>query len=88
MVHPLFLDGLQPSIWAYYQWGLSGDIPIPADFDGDGRTDLAIYRPSDGGWYIRYSSLGYSSNQWAYFQWGLSTDMPLAGDFDGEAGPT
>ena len=52
-------------------------MPLAADFDGDGRTDLAVYRPSDGGWYIRYSSLGYAVNQWAYYQWGLSTDLPL-----------
>ena len=45
---------------------------------------MAVYRPSDGGWYIRYSSLGYALNQWAYFQWGLSTDIPLAADFDGD----
>ena len=55
--------------WVYFQWGLNTDKPLAADFDGDGRTDLALYRPSNGGWYIRYSSLGYSSNQWAYFQW-------------------
>ena len=63
--------------WAYFQWGLFNDIPLAADFDGDGRTDLTVYRPSDGGWFIRYSSLGYAVNQWAYYQWGLSTDLPL-----------
>ena len=62
-----------------YQWGLSSDIPLPADFDGDGRTDLVVYRPSDGGWYVRYSWLGYALNQWGYAQWGLSTDQPLVG---------
>ena len=55
VVRPLFLDGLQHQRLGLLPVGLSSDIPIPADFDGDGRTDLAIYRPSDGGWYIRYS---------------------------------
>ena len=54
------------------------------DFDGDGRTDLAVYRPSDGGWYIRYSSAGYALNQWAYFQWGMPTDTPVPADLDGD----
>ena len=54
------------------------------DFDGDGKSDLVIYRPSDGGWYIRHSSLGYSTTNWAYYQWGVSTDQPLTADFDGD----
>ncbi len=31
----------------------SGDVPIPADDDGDGRTELAIRRPSTGQWFVR-----------------------------------
>ena len=45
----------------------------------DGRSDLAVFRPSDGGWQVRCSSVGYAVNQWAYYQWGLSTDTPLMG---------
>ena len=51
------------STYAYYQWGLPGDLPIEGDFDGDHKADLVVYRPWNGVWYIRYSSLGYSDKR-------------------------
>lgn len=36
----------------------SGYIPVPFDFDEDGITDIAVFRASDGNWYVTRSSDG------------------------------
>jgi CSLREA domain-containing protein len=52
------------------------------DFDGDGSSDLDLYRPSTGTWYVSKSNTNYAS---AIVQpWGVNTDVPVAGDFDGD----
>src|SRR5690606_3677961 len=34
------------------RWGVANDIPVAADYDGDGDTDMAVFRPSTGRWYV------------------------------------
>lgn len=50
-----------------------------ADFDGDGKTDLSVFRPSEGNWYTQGSTAGFS-----VINWGLATDTLVPGDFDGD----
>jgi hypothetical protein len=56
-------------------WGVSTDVPVPGDYDGDGKTDLAVFRPSTGQWFILKSSTNYTS--WDSYQWRASTDIPV-----------
>jgi hypothetical protein len=60
------------------QWGLPGDIPVPSDYDSDGRTDFAVWRPSEANWYVIPSGGAPAFVQ----QWGVSTDKPVPGDYD------
>ena len=49
--------------------------PAAGDFNGNRTTDIAVFRPSDGGWYIQ-------GQPGAIF--GTATDIPVPGDYNGD----
>jgi subtilisin-like proprotein convertase family protein len=48
---------------------------VTSDFNGNGTSDIAVYRPTTGEWFVQ--------NQ-AGVSWGVPGDMPVAGDYDGD----
>jgi hypothetical protein len=50
------------------------------DYDGDGRTNIAVFRPSTGKW---YTSINPNIN-FAEQTFGQSGDLPVAADYDGD----
>jgi hypothetical protein len=71
------------SLLAGVQFGANGDVPLPGDYDGDGKTDFCVFRVSGGSgiWYIMPSSTG------VYYSvgFGVLNDIPVpAADYDGD----
>jgi hypothetical protein len=67
--------------------GMDGANPLavtgnaPSDYDGDGRSDLAVFDTLGGYWYVE----GVNGTVLASAsQWGWSTAKPVAGDYNGD----
>nr|MBA2735398.1 VCBS repeat-containing protein [Pyrinomonadaceae bacterium] len=69
-----------------FKFGQSGDRIAPADYDGDGRTDFAVFRDVVFGagnkayFYVTNSS----DDSFRPEQFGATGDVPVSGDWDGD----
>jgi hypothetical protein len=64
----------------------NGFMPVPGDYDGDGKTDIAVWSPHQGWWFILKSSTNFTSSV-SYF-WGdpaySSSIVPVPADYDAD----
>ena len=67
-----------PSVFAVLRFNAPTNSPF--DFDRDGKTDIGIYRPSNGSWWINSSS----TNLTLAVAFGESTDKIVPADYTGD----
>jgi hypothetical protein len=69
-----------PSVnFRYICWGSNGDRVAPGDYDADGKTDAAVFRSSQGIFFVNKSGGGTDA-----VRWGANTDFAIPGDYDGD----
>lgn len=76
-------DGLGPSpIATEFFYGNPGDVPLMGDWNCDGVSTPAMYRPTNGFMYLRNSNTqGIAEIEYFY---GDPSDAPLSGDWNGD----
>jgi uncharacterized delta-60 repeat protein len=63
-------------------FGLNGDVPVPSDFNDDGKTDLAVFRPGAGAWFYT-TDINSADYETVFF--GQPGDIPFTNDYDGDS---
>ncbi len=62
-------------------FGGNGFVPVPGDYDADGKADLALFNVLSGAWYI----MGANGSVLAWSEaWGWPGAIPVSGDYDGD----
>jgi hypothetical protein len=56
-------------------------VPVPGDYDGDGKADLAVYRGRTGEWFVFGSATGFGG---AVPFGAPGIDVPVPADYDGD----
>jgi subtilisin family serine protease len=69
--------------WIKY-FGLSGDIPVAGDWNGDGIDELGVFR--QGTWFLDHDgSYSWSADDLNWIKYfGISGDIPVTGDWNGD----
>jgi hypothetical protein len=68
-----------------YDFGITGDIPVSGDWNGDGRDEIGVFRPSTHMYYQDHNGNGTWNGAVIdrMYNFGITGDMPVSGDWNG-----
>ena len=91
--HTWYIDYNGNGVWdaavggdRIYITGKPGDIPVPGDWNGDNKTEMAVFRDNHT-WYIDYNGNGVwdaAVGGDRIYTMGQPGDIPLPGDWNGD----
>ena len=55
-----------------------------SDFDGDGKSDMVVFRPNTAEWFVLPSASKFTFSTYRSYQFGIKGDIPVVGDYDGD----
>ena len=90
--HLFYLDYNGNGVWngaavdRSYNFGISGDIPRPGDWNADGRTEIGVFRPSTHLFYLDYNGNGVWNGAAVdrSYNFGITGDIPIPGDWNAD----
>lgn len=65
-----------------FRFGVSDDVPITGDWNGDGITNIGVFR--SGTWYLDLDGDGRFTERDMVVHYGEQGDTPVVGDFNGD----
>jgi hypothetical protein len=80
------LDGCRKDECPSFSIYMNGDIPVAGDWTGSGTTQLGLFRPSTGEWFLNRSGNGSWNNckkDTCLTGFGKAGDLPVIGDWNG-----
>ncbi|MEO7674420.1 MAG: FG-GAP-like repeat-containing protein, partial [Pyrinomonadaceae bacterium] len=73
----LTVNSVNDAVSDWFRVALANRTPF--DYDGDGKADLSVMRPTNNFWYLQRSQLGYT-----FEEWGVAGDILAPADYDGD----
>lgn len=76
----------QSALFTAVEWGQAGDVPVPGDYDGDGKSDFVTKRAegANARFYKRMTAPFLSGGTQTSELFGLAADTAVPGDYDGD----
>ena len=75
-----FLNQSSSGIKIHPSFGGVGYLPVPGDYDGDDKADVAVYQLGTGNWFWLGTTSGFSQ----HLNFGGVNYEPVPGDYDGD----